>query len=366
MSTDNTDGKIITMVIPTYRRPQLLRRAISSVLNQTHPHVRVCVYDNASGGKTETVVRDIMRRDSRVIYHRHSENIGTYRNFNYGIMDVKTPFFTLMSDDDMLAPTFYEDALKAFEKYPDAMLVCMPTMVVDSELNVIGAPIEVKGMTYYRAGDALRESVKGSIPCSMWSGILFRTEVRDQIGHPDPDAGPFADAGYLWHAVARFPLVVLSGVAALYMVHPHNMGTEVRMTPLDGTWPGWWEKMIKTVETDEQVTPEVRSQIREFVYPDFRKLAYHQVFFFLGAGRPDLARLTVSGIRACGLIITPLLFAAIVWAYGHIPLARKAFMRAIEIRHAKTKVRRRQLHLKYGHYVAFAQKLQDAADAFNV
>lgn len=51
MKTDVTEP-IITAVIPTYRRPRLLRRAIKSVLAQTYPHFQVCVYDNASGDET--------------------------------------------------------------------------------------------------------------------------------------------------------------------------------------------------------------------------------------------------------------------------------------------------------------------------
>ena len=39
---------LITTVIPTYRRPHMLQRAIRSVLDQTYPHFKICVYDNAS------------------------------------------------------------------------------------------------------------------------------------------------------------------------------------------------------------------------------------------------------------------------------------------------------------------------------
>src|SRR5690242_8086487 len=38
---------LITAVIPTYRRPHLLRRAITSVLTQESAPLQVCVYDNA-------------------------------------------------------------------------------------------------------------------------------------------------------------------------------------------------------------------------------------------------------------------------------------------------------------------------------
>ena len=68
----------ITTIIPTYRRPHLLRRAIQGVLNQTYSDFQVCVYDNASGDETAQVVAEFAARDNRVKYHCHSQNIGAF------------------------------------------------------------------------------------------------------------------------------------------------------------------------------------------------------------------------------------------------------------------------------------------------
>jgi len=53
---------LITTVIPTYRRPAMLRRAIRSVLSQTFPDFRLCVYDNASGDETAVVVEEFRKK----------------------------------------------------------------------------------------------------------------------------------------------------------------------------------------------------------------------------------------------------------------------------------------------------------------
>jgi len=70
---------LITTIIPTYQRPKLLRRAIKSGLNQNYPHFQVCVYDNASGDETETVVREFTAKDSRIQYFRQEKNKGGER-----------------------------------------------------------------------------------------------------------------------------------------------------------------------------------------------------------------------------------------------------------------------------------------------
>src|SRR5689334_15432360 len=94
----------ITTIIPTYRRPQLLRRAIQSVLNQTYPHFQLWVYDNASGDETADVVAEFMQKDPRVKYHCHPHNIGAVANFNYGMAQVTTAYFSFLSDDDVVLP----------------------------------------------------------------------------------------------------------------------------------------------------------------------------------------------------------------------------------------------------------------------
>src|ERR1039458_5172442 len=111
----------ITTVIPTYRRPRPLARAIQSVLCQSYPHFEVHVYDNASGDETPEVVAQFAARDPRVKYHVHPRNIGMMENFAYGISHVETPFFSILSDDDFLLPGFFERAMSALEDYPEAM-----------------------------------------------------------------------------------------------------------------------------------------------------------------------------------------------------------------------------------------------------
>src|SRR5438105_3287010 len=65
-----------SIVIPTYRRPGLLRRAVRSALAQTHSDLEVWVYDNASGDETEAVVAELAAVDARLHYHRHQHNLG--------------------------------------------------------------------------------------------------------------------------------------------------------------------------------------------------------------------------------------------------------------------------------------------------
>src|SRR6202035_2563623 len=109
---------MITVVIPTYRRPQLLARAIRSVLAQTDPDFAVWVYDNASRDETAAVVAKFMAEDRRIHYVANQTNVGAHANMNQGMERVASAYFTVLSDDDLLLPTLFQQAMEAFARYP--------------------------------------------------------------------------------------------------------------------------------------------------------------------------------------------------------------------------------------------------------
>ena len=48
---------LITAIIPTYRRPQKLRRAIKSVMNQTYKNIEILVVDDCSKDNTNLYIK---------------------------------------------------------------------------------------------------------------------------------------------------------------------------------------------------------------------------------------------------------------------------------------------------------------------
>ena len=75
---------VIIIVILTYRRSRLLQHAIRSAQAQTCRHIRIAVFDNASGDETPEVVRRLAADDPRIEYHCHDTNIGLLGNYKAG------------------------------------------------------------------------------------------------------------------------------------------------------------------------------------------------------------------------------------------------------------------------------------------
>ncbi len=193
----------VTAVIPTRRRPELLRRAIESVLAQTWTKLRVFVSDNASGDTTEQAVRQIAARDPRVIYHGHPVDIGAYPNFQFGLDAVGTEMFSFLSDDDLLFPDFYRRAVDALSREPDAGFYASQVVLYD----VARGTHRLRPEKHWRAGrhEAGESARLMAEQHFIWTGCVFRSSVRGALGAIAPV--PMGDILFTAKAAAAFPFV---------------------------------------------------------------------------------------------------------------------------------------------------------------
>jgi len=101
----------VSIIIPTFNRPDRVIKAINSAMLQTYQNKEIIVIDNASDyGDLLDLYPDLK---NKIIYHRHSENIGMYPNWNYALEKlVKGDFAMILSDDDLLICNNYiQDAM---------------------------------------------------------------------------------------------------------------------------------------------------------------------------------------------------------------------------------------------------------------
>lgn len=269
---------LITTVIPTYRRPTLLARAIRSVLAQTYPHFRLCVYDNASGDGTSSVVEEFARSDSRVHYYCRPENIGLCRNFADAAAHIDTLYFSFLSDDDILLPEFYEAALANFEKFPEIMMSATACVNVNNHGEVLHIPILKWRPGLYMAPDGMLSMIKNGHPD--WTGVLFRTDLLQKIGPPDVDLGPPFDLDFELRAAARFPMAVSLQPGALFVIHNSSAGI---LGGLDGLCPGWY-KMTCKITGDENISPKIRNQASHLLTRAVKKMLIRSSLSLIATG----------------------------------------------------------------------------------
>jgi glycosyltransferase involved in cell wall biosynthesis len=344
--TESASKPLITTVIPTYRRPKLLGRAISSVLSQTYPHIKVCIYDNASGDETATVVREFAETDPRVEYHCHKGNIGGFRNFVYGMKEVKTPFFSCLSDDDVLLPDFLRKALEGFDRHPAAVFSSLATIHIDDTGTIWSVPLLAWHEGLYTPPQGLLAMLKYRHPD--WTAILFRREVMDKVGGLDEETGAPSDLDYELRIAARWPIVISKEPGALLVSHSN---ARTNMEPLEALWPAW-QKMIRNLSEDKRIPYDVRSYAKESMLRFFRS---H--YIPLG-GMSFVVNKDWRHVELAATILRehyhqrfrPRLLRGLAWSARNLPPTFQVMSLLNALRKSVRPLSGRHLQTEYGHY----------------
>lgn len=90
---------LVSVIIPTYNRANIIKGSIDSVLKQNYTNIEIIIVDDFSSDNTESVVKSI--KDSRVNYIRLNENHGACYARNIGIKEAKGKFVSFQDSDDM-------------------------------------------------------------------------------------------------------------------------------------------------------------------------------------------------------------------------------------------------------------------------
>ena len=231
----------------------MLERAVRSALGQSHRDLEVWIYDNDSGDETAEVAARLAALDPRVHYHAHASNLGSFANFRYAIEHVRTPFFSVLADDDMLLPDFHRLALQSFSESPGLGMVGLDCL--HSELG--GALLRRSAIRpgAYAPPEGMLEMLRqGHLS---WSSVLFRSEVIDLIGGIDAGADLYLDLDVLLRVAAHFPFVVRPEPGAVFFYHEAASGSSASDDP--GRWVAFGHLIDRTA-ADSTLPPSLRQE----------------------------------------------------------------------------------------------------------
>lgn len=110
---------MISVVIPTYKRNDLLERAINSVLKQTFQNFEIIIVDDNGINNVFRESNEKLRRkfvaNKNVHFVFPNKNVGGSLARNVGIEHAKGKYVAFLDDDDFFYPTRLEIMLKAAE-----------------------------------------------------------------------------------------------------------------------------------------------------------------------------------------------------------------------------------------------------------
>ena len=104
----------VTICVPTYKRPQLLKRALESVASQTYGGSLTCVVsDNGQQFEVMTLIQDMKDSAPRInwIGLQTPEVVSPVENWRRAISEARTEWVKVLWDDDWMEPRFLQQTV---------------------------------------------------------------------------------------------------------------------------------------------------------------------------------------------------------------------------------------------------------------
>ncbi|UWG50170.1 Glycosyl transferase family 2 [Halalkaliarchaeum sp. AArc-CO] len=182
MTVDRELGNVplVSVVLPTYDRPEFLAEAVRSVRQQTYPRIELVVVDDCSPRPAADILAEVNTGSIfSVRCIRHDENSGANAARNTGIREANGKFIAFLDDDDKWLPKKIGRQVYRFNEGPDNLgVVTVGSRIVDEDGNQIG--ISRPSIN----GNAIKPLLYGSIVGS-FSRIMVRTDVVARAGFLD-------------------------------------------------------------------------------------------------------------------------------------------------------------------------------------
>lgn len=133
---------IVSIIITTQNRQELLKRALQSAMNQTYKNLEIIVVDDCSNDNTAKVVSDFQQTDKRILYIKNDTVLGSNMSRNKGVKAASGKFIAGLDDDD----EFMSQRIEMLVENYDANYAFITTnneLVFDNTSWCTNMPLEV-------------------------------------------------------------------------------------------------------------------------------------------------------------------------------------------------------------------------------
>ena len=111
--TQTNLSPLVSIIIPTHNRADLLPRAIKSVLSQSYTNYEIIVVDDGSVDNTQEVL--LKFKSDKLRFLKNETPKGACNARNKGIQAAAGELLAFLDDDDEYLPTYFEENIKIYD-----------------------------------------------------------------------------------------------------------------------------------------------------------------------------------------------------------------------------------------------------------
>lgn len=168
---------LVSVILPTYKRGERLKKAIESVLSQTYKNLELIIIDDTPDDSISNLISEI--KDSRIIYIQNKERLGFVKSLNKGVSLAKGKYVARIDADDF----WYNDKklgkqIEFLENHSDYVL-CGGGVIITDEKGK-----EMVMFLHPKKDEDIRKTIL-FLGNFAHSSIVFRKDTYDLVGGYD-------------------------------------------------------------------------------------------------------------------------------------------------------------------------------------
>lgn len=213
--------KKVSVIIPTYKRSDVLARAVNSVLKQTYNNIEIIVVDdndpNSEYRKETELVMQNFSKYKNIIYLKHSQNKNGSAARNSGIKMSTGNYIAFLDDDDEFLPNKIDLQVKRLEELDNSWGATYTEYKQIENNFVMRSKIN-------KEGNLLIDALARNLMLGAGSNLLVRKEVIEDIGLFDESFSRNQDIEFLVRVLKKYKIACVNSYSLI--IHREEKATE--------------------------------------------------------------------------------------------------------------------------------------------
>ena len=113
---------MVSVIVPTYNRKEILKKAIDSILAQSYHDFEIIIVDDFSEDCTEEYIRKYFESelsDKKISFFRNSSNMDKSYSRNFGVKKARGEYLAFLDDDDLWLKDHLKEGVLFIKDHPD-------------------------------------------------------------------------------------------------------------------------------------------------------------------------------------------------------------------------------------------------------
>lgn len=215
---------LVSVIIPTYGRPEFITRCIDSALNQTYPNIEVIVVDDNNPDTPERAETEksmeIYSSNPKVKYLKHEKNKNGSAARNTGIRAASGEYLAFLDDDDEVMPERFEKCINKLESMDDSYGMVYTGYIIQKPNG------ESEKSSEKRNGDCYLYALMRTFFICAGSNLLIKKSIADEINGFDESFRRNQDIEFLARALEHYKIAYVDE----YLLKINQKGTRTKRT----------------------------------------------------------------------------------------------------------------------------------------